>query len=151
RAAEHAESVGALHARLRETGCGPVHRLIPRRGPKAAVVPNQRLRQAMTANVHVARLALLSVRLHELADAVEPQLELVLGLGVREPDEPLPRLAERGARQHGDAGLVQQARREVALVEAGALDVRERVKRALRQFAAHARELVCRLLLEKKK
>src|SRR5256885_4042955 len=80
------------------------------------------------------RLALLSVRLHELADAVEAQRELILGLRVREPDEPLPRLAERGARQHRDAGLVQQARSQVALVEAGAIDVRERVERALRQL-----------------
>src|SRR6266571_4043390 len=56
------------------------------------------------------RLALLYVRLHELADAVEAQLELVLRLRVRKPDEPLPGLAERGARQHRDARLVQQAR-----------------------------------------
>src|SRR6266851_4375384 len=84
------------------------------------------------------RLALPSVRLHELADAVEAQLELVLRLGVREPDEPLPRLAEGGSGQHRDARLVQQARRQVALVEAGCLDVGKRVERALRQLAPHA-------------
>src|SRR5712692_12042088 len=84
------------------------------------------------------RLALPSVRLHELADAVEAQLELVLRLRIREPDEPLPRLAERGSRQQRDARLVKQARRQVALVEAGGLDVRERVERTLRELAPHA-------------
>src|SRR6266851_7514193 len=78
----------------------------------------------------------------ELLDPAKPKLELVLRLRIRESDEPLAALAEGRPWKHRDAGLVQQTRRKLVLVEAGPLDVGERGERPLRTRAAHAWDLV---------
>src|SRR5438093_4931546 len=74
----------------------------------------------------------------ELLDAPEAELQLVLGLRVGEADESLSCRYEHCPGQHRHAGLVEKAARELVLVKARALDVREDVKRALRPGAADA-------------
>src|SRR5438270_12472207 len=107
--------------------------------PAAARTPRNLDRRINdTSSVTVA----LAVGLQELADAIEPGLELVLGLGVREPDEASAGGAERGARQHGHAGLGEQPVGELVLVHAGAGDVRKGVERALRFGTANAGDRV---------
>ena len=67
----------------------------------------------------------------------------VLGrVGVRDAHVALAELAERGARQHRHAGLLEQLVLEVARLQAGLRDVRERVERALRLDAADAGQVV---------
>src|SRR3989440_8405226 len=78
----------------------------------------------------------------ELLDPAESQLQLVLRLRVGEADEALAGVAKRGAGEHGNAGLVQQAAGELVLIESSALDVRKHVEGALGPGASHARDLV---------
>ena len=63
-------------------------------------------------------------------------------VGVRDAQVALAVLAERGAREHRHAGLVEQPVGQLARVEARPLDVREGVERAVRHDAGHARQPV---------
>src|SRR5439155_3390581 len=145
RAAEHAERLRSLLTRRLKTGGGSGQRLFPGRGAKAPAVSDQRLGQTAKATIHepntigkrTQRYALRAVGGHELLDPAQPERQLVLRLRVSEADEPFPRRAKRGPRQNRDAGFVQQAARQLVLVEPRAFDVREDVERSLRPRAAN--------------
>src|SRR5213593_1990405 len=77
----------------------------------------------------------------ELLDAAQAELQLVLRLRIGKADEALARGTERRAREDGHAGLVEQPVRQVVLVEASALDVREDVEGPLRPVAAYPWDL----------
>src|SRR5437879_6105371 len=81
-------------------------------------------------------------RLEDRAHAVEGGAEVRLRVGVGEPEIALAVGAERGARQRGDAGLVEQALGDFGGRAPGAGDVREHVERAARAQALHAGQLV---------
>src|ERR671923_162092 len=78
----------------------------------------------------------------ELLDAPQAELQLVLGLRVGDADEALAGGAESGPGEDRDARLAEESARQLLLVKAGALDVREDVEGPLRALAAHARDLV---------
>ncbi len=78
----------------------------------------------------------------EFAHAVE-RLQDVLGrVGVGQPHIALAENAEVRPADDGDAGIVQQRRRQRLRLPAGALDVGEGVERALRRRAGHAGQFV---------
>src|ERR1051326_5476995 len=77
-------------------------------------------------------------RLHPLEGAAE----IRLGVGVGEAQVGFAVRAERRAREHGDAGLVEDARRDLGRRTARARDVREDVEGAARERALHAAQLV---------
>src|SRR5205807_2595129 len=77
-----------------------------------------------------------------LLDPPQSKLQLVLRLRVSEANESFAPVPERGPRQDRHARLAEQPPRELMLVEAGALDIGEGIKRALRPRASHARNLV---------
>src|SRR5439155_19313840 len=69
-------------------------------------------------------------------------LEILLRVGVREPQVVLANLPERRAGEHGDPGLVEQPARELLRAQRHLANVRERVERPTRPPAGDARQRV---------
>src|SRR5260370_17440040 len=76
--------------------------------------------------------ALRPVGCHELLDPLQPPQQLVPRLGVGDADIPLPRLPERGPRQHRNASLRQQPVGQLPLPKTRALDIWNIVEGSLR-------------------
>src|SRR5689334_1694600 len=77
-----------------------------------------------------------------LADAVQSLLQVVFGVGERDPDIPFAEFAERCARQHSHVCLAEQVVGVLTRRKPGVGDIRERVERALGLVASYARDVV---------
>src|SRR6266487_2346409 len=111
-----------------------------RHAPQARAAPARPV-HAGHAGVHPGDGgALPHAHAQELAELPDPELQVLPRVGVREPEVALAVGAEGGAREAGDAGLLEQERRELAARDAGAGDVREHVERPVWREAAHARQ-----------